>query len=333
MIKLLFFDTKEYDKKLFDEYNKDYGYNITYLETKLNFETAPLAQGFDAVCIFVNDFVDKKTLDILKECGVKLIVLRCAGYNNVDIENLPDGLKVVRVPEYSPYAVAEHTVALLLSIDRKIYKAYQRTKKYNFTLNGLLGFDIHNKTVGVIGTGKIGKAFIKIMKGFGTEVLAYDVFEDKEAEEKLGFRYTTLDELYQKSDIISLHCPLTNENNKMINSDSIDKMKDGVVIINTSRGKLIDTKSLIDKLEENKIGGLGLDVYEEEAEFFLNDMSNSYKRDRELSVLLSMPNVVITSHQAFFTREALDKIASVSLSNIKEFFEVGKCVNEVNKQK
>lgn len=333
MIKLLFFDTKEYDKKLFDEYNKDYGYNITYLETKLNFETAPLAQGFDAVCIFVNDFVDKKTLDILKECGVKLIVLRCAGYNNVDIENLPDGLKVVRVPEYSPYAVAEHAVALLLSIDRKIYKAYQRTKKYNFTLNGLLGFDIHNKTVGVIGTGKIGKAFIKIMKGFGTEVLAYDVFEDKEAEEKLGFRYTTLDELYQKSDIISLHCPLTNENNKMINSDSIDKMKDGVVIINTSRGKLIDTKSLIDKLEENKIGGLGLDVYEEEAEFFLNDMSNSYKRDRELSVLLSMPNVVITSHQAFFTREALDKIASVSLSNIKEFFEVGKCVNEVNKQK
>lgn len=333
MIKLLFFDTKEYDKKLFDEYNKDYGYNITYLETKLNFETAPLAQGFDAVCIFVNDFVDKKTLDILEECGVKLIVLRCAGYNNVDIENLPDGLKVVRVPEYSPYAVAEHAVALLLSIDRKIYKAYQRTKKYNFTLNGLLGFDIHNKTVGVIGTGKIGKAFIKIMKGFGTEVLAYDVFEDKEAEEKLGFRYTTLDELYQKSDIISLHCPLTNENNKMINSDSIDKMKDGVVIINTSRGKLIDTKSLIDKLEENKIGGLGLDVYEEEAEFFLNDMSNSYKRDRELSVLLSMPNVVITSHQAFFTREALDKIASVSLSNIKEFFEVGKCVNEVNKQK
>lgn len=277
--------------------------------------------------------MDKKTLDILEECGVKLIVLRCAGYNNVDIENLPDGLKVVRVPEYSPYAVAEHAVALLLSIDRKIYKAYQRTKKYNFTLNGLLGFDIHNKTVGVIGTGKIGKAFIKIMKGFGTEVLAYDVFEDKEAEEKLGFRYTTLDELYQKSDIISLHCPLTNENNKMINSDSIDKMKDGVVIINTSRGKLIDTKSLIDKLEENKIGGLGLDVYEEEAEFFLNDMSNSYKRDRELSVLLSMPNVVITSHQAFFTREALDKIASVSLSNIKEFFEVGKCVNEVNKQK
>lgn len=331
MIKILFFDTKEYDKKLFDEYNTDYNYDITYLETKLNSETAPLARGYDAVCIFVNDFADKRTLEILKECGVKLIVLRCAGFNNVDIENLPNDLTVVRVPEYSPYAVAEHAVALLLSIDRKIYKAYQRTKKYNFTLNGLLGFDIHGKTVGVIGTGKIGKAFIQIMKGFGTEVLAYDVFEDKEAEKNFGFRYTTLDELYQKSDIISLHCPLTNENKKMINSDSIDKMKDGVVIINTSRGKLIDTISLIDKLEENKIGGLGLDVYEDEEEFFLNDMSNSYKRDKDLSVLLSMPNVVITSHQAFFTREALDKIASVSLSNIKEFFETGKCMNEVRR--
>ncbi|MDO4282388.1 MAG: 2-hydroxyacid dehydrogenase [Clostridia bacterium] len=330
-MKILFFDTKEYDKKLFNEYNVDYGYEIKYLETKLNAETAPLARGYDAICIFVNDLADKDTLEILKECGVKLIVLRCAGYNNVDIDNLPDGLKVVRVPEYSPYAVAEHAVALLLSIDRKIYKAYQRTKKYNFTLNGLLGFDIHGKTVGVIGTGKIGRAFIQIMKGFGTEILAYDVFENKEAEKELGFRYTTLDELYEKSDIISLHCPLTKENKKMINAESIDKMKDGVVIINTSRGKLIDTKSLIDKLEEDKIGGLGLDVYEDEEEFFLNDMSNSYKRDRGLSLLLSMPNVVITSHQAFFTREALDKIASVSLSNIKEFIETGECKNEVRK--
>ncbi len=331
MIKILFFDTKEYDKKLFDEYNSKYGYEIKYLETKLNSETAPLSRGYDAVCIFVNDLVDKEALDILKECGVKLVVLRCAGFNNVDIDNLPNGLSVVRVPEYSPYAIAEHAVALLLSIDRKIYKAYQRTKKYNFTLNGLLGFDIHGKTIGVIGTGKIGKVFIQIMKGFGTEVLAYDVYENKEAEKELGFRYTTLDELYEKSDIISLHCPLTKENRKMINLESIDKMKDGVVIINTSRGKLIDTKSLIKKLEENKIGGLGLDVYEDEEEFFLNDMSNSYKRDRGLSVLLSMPNVVITSHQAFFTKEALDKIASVSLNNIKEFFETGKCQNEVRK--
>lgn len=329
MIKILFFDTKEYDKKLFSEYNEEYRYEIKYLESKLNSETAPLSKGYDAVCIFVNDIADKETLEILKECGVKLIVLRCAGFNNVDIKNLPEGLTVVRVPAYSPYAVAEHAAALLLSIDRKIYKSYQRTKKYNFTLNGLLGFDIHGKTVGVIGTGKIGKSFINIMKGFGAEVLAYDVFEDKEAEKELKFKYTTLDELYKKSDIISLHCPLTDDNNKMINEESIDKMKDGVIIINTSRGKLIDTKSLIKKLEENKIGGLGLDVYEEEEEFFLNDMSNSYKRNNGLSILLSMPNVVITSHQAFFTKEALDKIASVSLNNIKEFFETNKCENEV----
>ena len=320
MQKILFFDTKEYDKKLFDEYNQNYHYEIKYLETKLNEETAPLAQGYDAVCIFVNDRADKETLRILKDCGVKLLVLRCAGYNNVDIENLPEGLKVVRVPEYSPYAVAEHAVALLLSVDRKIYKAYQRTKKYNFTLNGLLGFDIHGKTVGVIGTGKIGRVFIQIMKGFGTNVVAYDVFENKEAEKELGFEYVSLDELYKRADIISLHCPLTKETNKIINKNSIEKMKDGVVIINTSRGKLIDTDDLIAMLESNKIAGLGLDVYEDEEEFFLNDMSNSYKRDKDLSILLSMPNVVITSHQAFFTREALDKIALVSLDNIKEFF-------------
>lgn len=329
MQKILFFDTKEYDKKLFDEYNQNYHYEIKYLETKLNEETAPLAQGYDAVCIFVNDRADKETLRILKECGVKLLVLRCAGYNNVDIENLPEGLKVVRVPEYSPYAVAEHAVALLLSVDRKIYKAYQRTKKYNFTLNGLLGFDIHGKTVGVIGTGKIGRVFIQIMKGFGTNVVAYDVFENKEAEKELGFEYVSLDELYKRADIISLHCPLTKETNKIINKNSIEKMKDGVVIINTSRGKLIDTDDLIAMLESNKIAGLGLDVYEDEEEFFLNDMSNSYKRDKDLSILLSMPNVVITSHQAFFTREALDKIALVSLDNIKEFFETGNCKNEV----
>ena len=212
MVKILFYDTKEYDKKLFERYNKDYGFEIKYLESKLNNETAPLADGYDAVCIFVNDRADKETLDILKECGVKLIVLRCAGYNNVDIKNLPEGMSVVRVPRYSPYAVAEHAVALLLSVDRKIYKSYQRTKKYNFTLNGLLGFDIHGKTVGVIGTGKIGKVFINIMKGFGTEVLAYDVYPDEKAAQEMGFKYTTLDELYEKSDIISLHCPLTDEN-------------------------------------------------------------------------------------------------------------------------
>lgn len=329
MIKIAFFDTKEYDKKLFDEYNKKYGYEITYLESKLNSETAPLSKGFDVVCIFVNDIVNEKTIKILKECGVKLIALRCAGFNNVDIKHLDESLKVVRVPAYSPYAVAEHATALLLDLDRKIYKAYQRTKKYNFTLNGLLGFDIHGKTVGVVGTGKIGKCFINIMKGFGATVLAYDLFEDKEYAKEKNFEYVSLDELYEKSDIISLHCPLTEGNINMINKNSMGKMKNGVVIINTSRGKLIDTDDLISELEKGKIGGVGLDVYDEEEEFFLNDMSNSYIRDKELSTLLSMPNVVITSHQAFFTKEALNKIASDTCENIKDIFEKGESVNEV----
>lgn len=329
MIKIAFFDTKEYDKKLFDEYNKKYGYEITYLESKLNSETAPLAKGFDVVCIFVNDVVDEKTIKILEEDGVKLIALRCAGFNNVDIKKIGKKLKVVRVPAYSPYAVAEHAVALLLSIDRKIYKAYQRTKKYNFTLNGLLGFDIHGKTVGVIGSGKIGKVFINIMNGFGCRVLAYDKFPDEKSAKEMNFEYVDLDTLYKESDIISLHCPLTDENYKMINEESLDKMKDGVVLINTSRGKLIDTKSLIKRLEQGKIGGLGLDVYEDEEEFFLNDMSNSYIRDEELSILLTMPNVVVTSHQAFFTKEALNKIALDTCENIKEFFETGDCKNKV----
>lgn len=329
MIKIAFFDTKEYDRKLFDEYNENYGYEITYLESKLNSETAPLAKGFDVVCIFVNDVVDEKTIEILKEEGVKLLALRCAGFNNVDIKKLGDELPAVRVPEYSPYAVAEHAVALILSVDRKIYKAYQRTKKYNFTLNGLLGFDIHGKTVGVIGAGKIGKAFINIMNGFGTKILVYDKFQDEKAAKEMKFEYVSLDRLYKESDIISLHCPLTDENYKMINEESLNKMKDGVVLINTSRGKLIDTKSLIKKLQEGKIGGLGLDVYEDEEEFFLNDMSNSYIRDEELSILLTMPNVVVTSHQAFFTKEALNKIALDTCENIKEFFETGECKNRV----
>lgn len=329
MIKIAFFDTKEYDRDLFDEYNKNYGYQITYLESKLNSETAPLARGFDVVCIFVNDVVDEKTISILKECNVKLIALRCAGFNNVDIKRLGNDLVAVRVPEYSPYAVAEHAAALFLSINRKIYKAYQRTRKYNFTLNGLLGFDIHGKTVGVVGAGKIGKAFINIMNGFGCRVLVYDKFKDKTVAEQMNFKYVDLDRLYKESDIISLHCPLTDENYKMINEESLEKMKNGVVLINTSRGKLIDTKSLIKKLEEGKIGGLGLDVYEDEEEFFLNDMSNSYIRDEELSVLLTMPNVVVTSHQAFFTKEALNKIALDTCENIKEFFETGDCKNKV----
>lgn len=328
MIKIAFFDTKEYDRKLFDEYNKNYGYEITYFKTTLNAETAPLSKGFDVVCIFVHDIVDEQTLRILEENGVKLVALRCAGFNNVDLEH-KGNIKIVRVPQYSPYAVAEHAVALLLNITRKLYKSYQRTRKYNFTLDGLLGFDIHGKTVGVIGTGKIGKVFIQIMKGFGTNVIAYDLFKDEVASREMGFEYVSLDELYAKSDIISLHCPLTPETENIINAQSIKKMKDGVVLINCSRGKLIDTNSLIKEMETGKIGGIGLDVYEDEEKFFLRDMTNSYKRDKNLSILLSMPNSIITSHQAFFTKEALNTIASDTFQNIKEVFDGIECKNEL----
>ena len=329
MIKIAFFDTKDYDREMFDKYNSEYNYEITYFKTKLNEETAVLATGFDVVCIFVNDTANKVVLEKLKSLGVKLIALRCAGYNNVEISHLPSGLGVVRVPAYSPYAVAEHTAGLLLALDRKVYKSYQRTKKYNFSLDGLLGFDIHGKTVGVIGTGKIGKVFINIMNGFGANVIAYDVYQDKKAEEELNFKYTTLDEIYKNADIISLHCPLTEENHNMINKYSIAKMKKGVILLNTSIGKLINAKDLVDCLEKGMIGGVGLDVFEDEEEYFLNDMSNSYIRDAELSILLSMPNVVITAHQAFFTKEALEKIVSTTLSNIKEYIETGKCENIV----
>lgn len=328
MIKIAFFDTKDYDKTLFNEYNKKYNYDITYFESKLNSETAPLAKGFDVVCVFVNDKVDKDTLDQLNEYGVKLIALRCAGFNNVDLDNLNE-IKVVRVPQYSPYAVAEHATALLLNINRKIYKSYQRVKKYNFSLDGLLGFDLHGKTVGVVGTGKIGKVFIEIMKGFGTNIIAYDLFKDENAASNLGFEYVSFEELCEKSDIISLHCPLTPETEYIINEKSLAKMKDGVIIINCSRGNLINTNDLIDSLSSGKIGGVGLDVYENEEDFFLKDMSGSYSRDKNLSLLISMPNVLITSHQAFFTSEALNKIASDTCQNISDILNTGKCINEI----
>lgn len=328
MIKIAFFDAKDYDKTLFNEYNKKYNYEITYFESKLNSETAPLAQGFDVVCVFVNDKVDKDTLDKLNEYGVKLVALRCAGFNNVDFDNLQN-IRVVRVPQYSPYAVAEHATALLLNINRKIYKSYQRVKKYNFALDGLLGFDLHGKTIGVVGTGKIGKVFIEIMKGFGTNIIAYDLFKDEKAAANLGFEYVSFEELCEKSDIISLHCPLTPETEYIINEKSLSKMKDGVIIINCSRGNLINTDDLIDALSSGKIGGVGLDVYENEEDFFLKDMSGSYARDKNLSLLISMPNVLITSHQAFFTSEALNKIASDTCQNISDIFNNGECVNEI----
>lgn len=328
MIKIAFFDTKDYDQEFFNEYNKNYNYEITYFESKLNSETAPLAKGFDVVCIFVNDTADKKTLDLLNEYGVKVLALRCAGFNNVDLEHVGN-IKVVRVPQYSPYAVAEHATALLLNINRKIYKSYQRVKKYNFSLDGLLGFDIHGKTIGVVGTGRIGKVFIQIMKGFGTKIIAYDLFKDEKFAKENDFEYVSFDELCEKSDIISLHCPLTPETTNIINKNAIDKMKKGVIIINCSRGQLINTDDLITELSTGKIGGVGLDVYDKEGDYFLKDMSNSYQRDKNLSLLISMPNVIVTSHQAFFTSEALNKISSDTCQNIYDIIEKGECINEV----
>ena len=329
MARIAFFDTKNYDEEYFNKYNKDYNYEITYFKSKLNSETAKLTKGYDAVCIFVNDTADEKTLKILEENGVKILALRCAGFNNVDIEH-KGNLKVVRVPKYSPYAVAEHAVALLLNIDRKLYKSYQRVRKYNFSIDGLMGFDIHGKTVGVIGTGKIGQVFAKIMKGFGANVIAYDIYQNSQAAEEIGFKYVSLDELYANSDIISLHVPLTPETNKMINKESIQKMKHGVYILNCSRGKLINTDELVEELSTGRIGGVGLDVYENEEQFFLRDVSNDYVRDKNLSILLSMPNVIITSHQAFFTKEAVTNIAEQTLQNIKDELETGHCDSEVN---
>ena len=333
MIKIAFFDTKEYDKKSFQNHNQNYNYEIVYLKTKLNSETAILAKGCDVVCVFVNDNVDDMVVKTLKEIGVKLIALRCAGFNNIDFTHIDETIKVVRVPEYSPYAVAEHATSLLLALNRKVYKAYQRSKKYNFTLDGLLGYDIHGKTIGVIGTGKIGKVFINIMKGFGAKVIAYDLYPDVNYAKENNFEYCSLEEIFKQSDVISLHCPLTKETEMLINKDSMSKMKDNVTLINTSRGKLVNTGDLIEMMEIGKVGYVGLDVFEDEEEYFLNDMSNSYLRSKELSILLSMPNVVVTSHQAFFTKEALEQIVTTTFENIKSIFENGSCLNEVNIKK
>jgi D-lactate dehydrogenase len=299
--------------------------DFKFFETRLNHDTVSLANGYDFVCVFVNDIVDKPVIDALCKYGVKLIALRCAGFNNVDIKHAEGKISVVRVPAYSPYAVAEHAMALLLTHVRNTHKAYIRTKGYNFSLNGLCGFDLHNKTVGVIGTGKIGRIFVDICKGFGMKVLAYDKFRKNDDDTE----YTTLESLFKQSDIISLHCPLTEDTYHLINENSIRAMKKGVVIVNTSRGALIDAKDLIEGIKSKKIGGACLDVYEEEADVFYEDNSSDIIDDDTLAVLLSLPNVLITSHQAFLTEEALANIAKTTVDNIKEFFDTGKCENEV----
>ena len=322
-MKIAFYDAKKYDIDTFEKYTAE---NTVYkfFETRLNEDTASLSKGFDAVCVFVNDIVNKAVIDILVSCGVRLIALRCAGFNNIDIKYAEGKIKVVRVPAYSPYAVAEHAMAMLLTHIRNTHKAYIRTKSYNFSLSGLCGFDLHGKTVGVIGTGKIGRIFIDICKGFGMNILAYDKYRKND-----GTEYVTLENLFRLSDIISLHCPLTDETFHLIDKGSIKQMKSGVIIVNTSRGGLIDTEALIDGIKSKKIGGACLDVYEEEADVFYEDNSSDIIDDDMLAVLLSMPNVIITSHQAFLTNEALENIAKTTNQNIQSYFNNGTCENEV----
>ncbi len=323
MKKIAFYDTKSYDMTWFDRMNTEY--EIVYQEAKLNAHTARLAKGCEAVCAFVNDDIGKETIDVLVEEGVQILAMRSAGYSNVDIKAAAGRLPIVRVPAYSPYAVAEHAMALLLTLNRKTHKAYVRTRDFNFSLVGLTGIDLHGKTVGVIGTGRIGRVFIDICRGFGMKVVASDPYPAKDA----GIDYVELDELFRVSDVISLHAPLTEQSRHVLNKSAFDKMKKNVFIINTSRGALIDSEALLDALNEEKIRGAALDVYEEEADFFFEDMSGTIIKDDILSLLVSRPNVIITSHQAFFTEEALEGIAEVTLQNLDEFFAGKGLTNEV----
>ena len=326
MIKVAFFDAKSYDKPSFERYGSIHDMQFMFLETKLNEDTVALAKGSDAVCVFVNDTVNTAVIDTLFEYGVRLIALRSAGYNNVDVQSAFGKIHVVHVPAYSPYAVAEHAMALLLTSVRRIYKAYNRTREFNFSLSGLTGFDFHGKTVGVIGTGKIGRIFINICLGFGMKVVAYDLFPAQDS----GIEYVPLDQLFARSDVISLHCPLTDETRHMIDANAIEKMKKGVVIVNTSRGALIDAEALLEGIKARKIGAACLDVYEEEADIFFEDRSGHILNDELLSRLISMPNVIVTSHQAFLTEEALNNIAETTVNNILSFFEKdGICDNEL----
>lgn len=328
-MKIAFFDAKPYDKPSFDRYAEEKGMTIKYFETKLNEDTADLASGFDAVCVFVNDTVNATVIDKLYALGVKAVALRCAGYNNVDAKHAFGKVHVLRVPAYSPYAVAEHAIAMLLTSIRRIHKAYIRTRDYNFSLNGMTGFDLHGKTVGVIGTGRIGRVFIDICRGFGMKVLAYDKFPAEGLDNGDTVRYVSLDELFSESDIISLHCPLTEDTYHVIDEATLEKCKRGVVIINTSRGALVDAEALLNAIKSRKVGAACLDVYEEESELFFEDFSGHILNDDVLARLISMPNVIVTSHQAFLTEEALSNIAATTLDNLEDHFVKGQCKNEI----
>jgi D-lactate dehydrogenase len=316
-MKIAFFSTQPYDKEYFERYNTKH--EIIFFEARLNEQTVNLAKGCDAVCGFVNDQLNAAVLNTLKEIGIKIIAQRCAGFNNVDVETATkNNIAVVRVPAYSPHAVAEHALALIMTLDRKTHKAYNRVREGNFSLDRLTGFDLYGKTVGVIGTGKIGQCFARAMQGLGCKVVAFDITPNKDLE-ALGIKYFTLQEVLQQSDILSLHCPLTEQTKHLINKDTLSIMKNGAMLINTSRGALVDTKAVIASLKNGKLGYLGLDVYEQEEKLFFHDLNENVITDDVLVRLLGFPNVLITSHQGFLTDEALTQIAMVTLQNITDF--------------
>lgn len=329
-VKIAFFDAKPYDEDSFNMVNQNYHFNIEYFKGRLDKQTVPLAKGADVACIFVNGICDRQVINALADEGVKLIALRCAGFNNVDVAAAKErGIKVVRVPAYSPHGVAEYAVTLMLCLNRKIYRAVNRTREGNFSLDGLLGFNMYQKTVGIVGMGRIAREVVKILHGFGMNIIVYEPHPKKEIAEEYNITYVTMPELYAQSDIISLHCPLTSETKYLINRDSINMMKKGVMIINTGRGQLIHTEDLIEGLKVKKIGSAGLDVYEEEGKYFYEDYSDYIIDDDTLARLLMIPNVIVTSHQAFFTQEALHNIATTTLENIREFVEGKEMENEV----
>ncbi len=328
-VKVAFFDAKPYDEESFVQVNRDYGYHLKFFKNHLTPDTVILAQKSDVVCAFVNDTLNKAVIDQLDSFGIHLIALRCAGYNNVDLRAAYGKIHVVRVPAYSPYAVAEHTVALIMSLNRKIHRAFYRIRDGNFTIAGLKGFDMYGKTAGIIGTGKIGRVLIQILRGFGMRILAYDPHPDAQFAAAVGCEYVDLVTLFRLSDIISLNCPLTKETYHLINRETIKMMKPGVMLINTGRGHLVDTRALIEGLKSGQIGSAGLDVYEEESEIFFEDFSNQVISDDVLARLLTFNNVLITSHQGFFTTEALHNIAQTTLQNIADFFEEKPLANEI----
>ncbi len=318
-MKVAFFSSKSYDKEYFEKGNYKFGHELRFFETRLDADTVKLAKGFDAICVFVNDKADDVTLHKMNKRGIKLLALRCAGFNNVDLDTADDlGITVLRVPAYSPEAVAEHALALILTLNRKTHKAYNRVREGNFSLERLTGFNVSGKTIGVIGTGAIGKAFIKLLKGFNASVKAYDPYPDEALREQ-GVDYISLENLLSQCDIVSLHCPLTPDTHRIINSRNLKQIKTGAMLINTSRGKLIDTEAVIQSLRDKKLGSLGIDVYAEEEKLFFKDLSEMIIEDDTISRLISLPNVLITAHQAFLTREAIEQIVETTLQNITDF--------------